>query len=118
MRRPDWFAYVGEFGSGTFGGLANPTSGPNAGYVSYQVPYDGEKIAPGMHARLLAPKTRLKLFYMSVGETDPRRVFHEAAYRDFMARGIQPVFATFKGGHDFEYFRAAMADFATRLFRQ
>jgi len=118
MRHPEWFAYVGEFGSGTFGGLANPTTGPNAGYVSYLVPYDGEKIAPGMHARLLAPATKPKLFYMSVGETDPRRVFQEAAYRDFKARGVEPVFTTFKGGHDFEYFRAAMADFATRLFHR
>lgn len=117
MRHLDWFGWVGEFGTGTFGGLANPTTGPNAGYVSYMVPYDGEKIAPGMHAKLLASATKPKLFFMSVGQSDPRRMFQEAAYQDFLKRGIKPVFVMLNGGHDWEFFRNGMIDMTARLFK-
>jgi enterochelin esterase-like enzyme len=113
MRNLQWFHYVGEFGSGTFGGLANPPSG----YVSYMVPYDPEKIAPGIHARLTDPATRPRLFYMASGATDPRTRYQRDAYQAFKQRGVDVVFTEFPGGHDFRFFRRAMADFVTRLFR-
>ncbi|MCC7463548.1 MAG: hypothetical protein IT480_13935 [Gammaproteobacteria bacterium] len=113
MRNLQLFNYIGEFGSGTFGGLANPPSG----YVSYRVPYDPEKIAPGIYRNLVDPATRPKLFYMSSGATDPRTVHQKAASEDFRNRGIDVVYTEFPGGHDFRFFRRAMADFVTRLFK-
>ncbi len=113
MRNLHLFNYIGEFGTGTFGGLANPTDG----YVSYLIPYDGEKIAPGLHANLTNPAIKPKLFYMSCGVDDPRLAFQKVAYEDFLKRGITPVFTSFPGGHDFEFFRAGLADFVPRLFK-
>jgi enterochelin esterase family protein len=113
MRHLELFNYVGEFGTGTFGGLANPPSG----YVSYAIPYDPEKIAPGIYKNLLAPATRPKVFYMSCGELDPRHASQKLAYEDFRKHGIEPVFMTFPGGHEFKFFRRAMADYVARLFK-
>ena len=113
MRHLDLFDYVGEFGTGTFGGLDNPSDG----YVSYMIPYDPEKIAPGIYKNLANPATKPKLFYMSCGELDPRLASQRKAYEDFKAHGIEPVFMTFPGGHEFKFFRRAMADYVTRIFR-
>ncbi len=113
MRNLQLFNYVGEFGSGTFGGLANPASG----YVSYMIPYDPEKIAPGIYKNLVNPATKPKLFYMSSGATDPRTRFQKEAYEDFRKRGIDVVFTEHPGGHDFRFFRRAMSDFVGRLFK-
>ncbi|MBC2666101.1 hypothetical protein H7F51_11290 [Novosphingobium flavum] len=112
MRNLPLFDYVGEFGTGTFGGLANPS-----GYTSYLVPYDPEKIAPGIYKNLVDPKTKPKLFYMSCGQDDPRLPFQKQALADFRAHGVQPVWADYPGGHDYRFFRAGLADFASRLFR-
>ena len=112
MRHLDWFDYVGEFGTGTFGGLDNPTDG----YVSYMIPYDPEKIAPGIYKNLKDPAVKPKLFYMSVGAQDPRRTFQEKAYQDFKAHGDDVVFETYPGAHEFKFFRRAMADYVTRIF--
>ncbi len=113
MRNLHLFDYVGEFGTGTFGGLANPTSG----YVSYLIPYDPEKIAPGIYKNLVNPATRPKLFYMSCGEQDPRFSSQKAAYEDFKKHGIEPVWMPFPGAHEFKFFRRAMADYVTRIFK-
>jgi enterochelin esterase family protein len=113
MRHLNLFNYVGEFGTGTFGGLANPASG----YVSYAIPYDPEKIAPGIYKNLLDPATRPKLFYMSCGEQDPRLASQKLAYEDFKKHGIEPVWMPWPGAHEFKFFRRAMADYVTRLFK-
>jgi len=113
MRHLDWFDYVGEFGTGTFGGLDNPTDG----YVSYAIPYDPEKIAPGIYKNLKDPAVKPKVFYMSVGAQDPRRSFQEKAYQDFKQHGIDAVWETFPGAHEFKFFRRAMADYVTRIFQ-
>jgi enterochelin esterase family protein len=113
MRHLELFSYVGEFATGTFGGLANPPGG----YVSYMIPYDAEKIAPGIYRSLLAPATKPKLFYMSCGELDPRLASQKLAYEAFRRHGIEPVFTAFPGGHEFKFFRRAMADFVTRIFK-
>ena len=113
MRHLDWFDYIGELGTGTFGGLDNPTDG----YVSYLIPYDPEKIAPGIYKNLTDPALKPKLFYMACGADDPRRPFQEKAYEDFKKHGFDPVWETFPGTHEFKFFRRALADFATRIFK-
>jgi enterochelin esterase family protein len=113
MRHLELFDYVGEFATGTFGGLANPPGG----YVSYAIPYDAEKIAPGIYRNLVNPATKPKLFYMSCGELDPRISSQKLAYEDFKKHGIEPVWMPFPGAHEFKFFRRAMADYVTRIFK-
>lgn len=114
VRHLDMFAYLGEFATGTFGGTKNPPSG----YVGYG-PWDPDRITPNLYEKLSDPATRLKLFYMASGAEDPRLPFQKAAYEDFKAHGVSPlVFEELPGGHEYRFFRRAMANFVTRIFKQ
>ena len=113
MRHLDMYDYIGEFGTGTFGGLDNPTDG----YVSYAIPYEPEKIAPGIYKNLVTTGVKPKLFYMSCGAQDPRVSFQQKAYEDFKQHNIDVVWKTFPGAHEFKFFRRAMADYVTLIFK-
>jgi enterochelin esterase family protein len=113
VRRLDLFGYLGEFATGTFGGTTNPPSG----YVGYG-PFQPDNFTPDLYKKLTDPATKLKLFYMSCGEADPRLPFQKAAYEEFKRRGVSPlVFESLPGGHEYRFFRRAMANFAMQIFR-
>lgn len=112
-RRMDLFGYLAEFATGTFGGTRNPPSG----YVGYG-PFVPDNFTPNLYRKMSDPKTRFKLFYMACGETDPRLPFQLAAYEEFKKQGVAPImFETLPGGHDYKFFRRAMANFAMQLFK-
>ena len=125
MRRLDMFAYLGEFSAGIFGGAApNPGAaegegGGDAGAVSAAGygPYDPDKMAPGMYKNLVDPAKKLKVFWMSVGTEDPRLPFQKLALEDFQKHGIQPIFNTYSGAHEWKVWRHSLNDFAPLLFR-
>ncbi len=112
MRHLDWFGYVGEFGTGIFGGADTPP----AGHSNYAA-FDPEEIAPGMIKNLRNPALKPKIFYMSVGDRDPRAPHQKKAYDDFRKEGVDVSFRTFPGGHDYKVFRESMADFVTLIFK-
>jgi enterochelin esterase family protein len=112
MQHLDWFSYVGEFGTGTFGGADSPP----AGHINY-IAFEPDRIAPGMIKNLLNPATKPKIFYMSVGERDPRAPHQHQAYEDFKKQGVEVSFRTFPGGHEMKVFRPSLAEFATLIFR-
>ncbi|WP_321473882.1 alpha/beta hydrolase-fold protein [uncultured Paludibaculum sp.] len=101
----DAFAWIAEFSSGIFGGVA-----------SYG-PFDIEKIAPGFYSDPSAINRKLKLFYMSCGTEDPRMPFHKKALQDFQSHQIKVTFAEFPGAHEWKVWRHSLADLAPRLFR-
>jgi enterochelin esterase family protein len=111
MRHLDMFGYLGEFGTGVFGG-SPPV--PSAGIYG---PYEPEKIAPGIYQNLVSPAKKLKVFYMSVGTEDPRYPYQKSALADFQKHGIEPVFKPFAGGHEWKVWRHSLADFAPMLFK-
>ena len=112
MRHLDMFAYVGEFSTGTFGGADTPPDG-HTNYIAY----DPDKIAPGMYKHLLDPATKPKLFFMAVGDRDPRSPYQKLAYEDFKRNGIDVTFKTFPGGHGDQAFGGAQVDFVQLLFK-
>jgi enterochelin esterase-like enzyme len=113
MRRLDLFSYLGEFATGTFGGTRNPPSG----YIGYG-PFNPDNFTSNLYKKLTDPATKLKLFYMSCGELDPRLPFQKAAYEEFKKQGVSPlVFEALPGGHEFKFFRRAMANFAMQIFK-
>jgi enterochelin esterase-like enzyme len=101
----DTFAYVAEFSSGMFGGVA-----------SY-APFDMEKVAPAFYRDPAATNNKLKLFYMSCGTEDPRLPFQKKALEEFQNRKIRVVFQTYAGAHEWKVWRHSLADLAPRLFR-
>jgi enterochelin esterase-like enzyme len=101
----DTFAWIGEFSSGIFGGVA--------GYGQF----DMDKIAPDFYKDPAATNKKLKLFYMSCGTEDPRLPYQKKALDDFQSHKIKVLFAAFPGAHEWKVWRHSLADFAQKLFR-
>jgi enterochelin esterase-like enzyme len=59
----------------------------------------------------------LDLFYLSVGEQDPRIDPTRNAVELFSANGPEVEFASFSGGHEWRVWRSSLHDFARRLFK-
>jgi enterochelin esterase family protein len=111
-RHLNWFDYIGEFGTGTFGGA----DAPPPGHINY-VAFQPDTIAPGMIKNLTNPATKPKIFFMSVGDRDSRYPFQKKAYEDFKAAGVDVSFRTYPGGHEVKVFRPSMAEFVTLIFK-
>lgn len=103
----DCFASVGVFSSGIFGGINNP-SGKE---------FDAEKEIPGLLSKSQTFNEKLKLFYISVGEQDPRFEFTKKAVNKFRESGLKVEFNYFPGDHEWQVWRKSLHDFASRVFK-
>ena len=103
----DCFASVGVFSSGIFGGINNP-SGKE---------FDAEKEIPGLLSKSQTFDEKLKLFYISVGEQDPRFEFTKKAVNKFRESGLKVEFNSFPGDHEWQVWRKSLHDFASRVFK-
>jgi len=106
LESPDYFASVGIFSSGIFGGINN-LSGKE---------FDAEKEVPGLLSKSQTFNNKLKLFYISVGEQDPRFEFTKKAVRKFQDVGLKVQFNSFPGDHEWQVWRKSLHDFASRVF--
>lgn len=107
LESPDCFASVGIFSSGIFGGINNP-SGKE---------FDAEKEIPGLLSKSQSFNEKLRLFYISVGEQDPRYEFTQKAVKKFRDSGLKVEFASFPGGHEWQVWRKSLYDFAQKVFK-
>lgn len=103
----DHFGSVGTFSSGIFGGITSP-SGKT---------FDAEKEMPGILTKAQSFNDKLKLFYVSVGEQDPRHEFTKAAVKKFRESGLKVEYNSFPGDHEWQVWRKSIHDFASRLFK-
>jgi enterochelin esterase family protein len=103
----DYFASVGIFSSGIFGGINNP-SGKE---------FDAGKEVPGLLSKSQSFNDKLKLFYISVGEQDPRFEFTKKAVKKFQDSGLKVQFNSFPGDHEWQVWRKSLHDFASRVFK-
>ena len=103
----DCFASVGVFSSGIFGGIKNP-SGKE---------FDAEKEIPGLLSNSQSFNGKLKLFYISVGEQDPRFEFTKKAVKKFQDSGLKVEFNSFPGDHEWQVWRKSLHDFAQMVFK-
>ena len=103
----DCFASVGVFSSGIFGGINNP-SGKE---------FDAEKEIPGLLSNSQSFNQKLKLFYISVGEQDPRIEFTKKAVKKFQDSGLKVEFNSFPGDHEWQVWRKSLLDFASKVFK-
>jgi enterochelin esterase family protein len=110
LEHKEKFGAIGVFSSGLFGGLAG--RGGAAPAV-----FNAEEQMPGLTTNSKAFNDQLKLFYLSVGEQDPRIEPTKKAVADFKAHGLKVEFASFPGGHEWQVWRKSLHDFAPRLFR-
>jgi len=103
----DKFSSIGVFSTGLFGGINN-----NAGN-----PFNAEEQMPGILTKAKAFNDSLKVFYISVGEQDPRLEPTKTAVADFKSHGLKVEFTSFPGGHEWQVWRKSLHDFTPRLFK-
>ena len=103
----DCFASVGVFSSGIFGGISNP-SGKE---------FDADKEIPGLLSKSETFNQQLKLFYVSVGEQDPRFEHTKKAVKKFRDSGLKVEFSSFPGDHEWQVWRKSLHDFTSRIFK-
>ena len=102
----DKFGSVGVFSTGLFGGINN------GGQM-----FNAEEQMPGILTGAKSFNKSLKVFYISVGEQDPRLEPTKTAVANFKAHGLNVEFASFPGGHEWQVWRKSLHDFAQRIFK-
>ncbi|MFC1551172.1 alpha/beta hydrolase [Candidatus Latescibacterota bacterium] len=105
----DRFASIGVFSSGLFGGIGR--GGATGGG------FNAEEQMPGLLTDSKSFNDKLNLFYISVGEQNPRIEFTKKAVESFRENGLDVEFASFPGAHEWQVWRKSLHDFAQRLFR-
>ena len=103
----DFFSSVGTFSSGIFGGIRNPS-----GAV-----FDAEKEIPGLLSRSSEFNKELDLFYISCGEADMRIEHTNRAVATMKESGLDVIFNSFPGNHEWQVWRKSLHDFASRVFQ-
>jgi len=107
LRNTDMFANVGVFSTGLFGGIARQGAAA----------FDPESVIPGILTNPGTFNNKLKVFYISVGEQDPRIEPTKKLIQTFKEKGLKVEFSSFPGGHEWQVWRKSLHDFAQKLFK-
>lgn len=107
LRNIDTFSHVGVFSTGLFGGIQRPDAAP----------FSPEDAVPGILTNPQLFNSKLKVFYISVGEQDPRIEPTRKLVDVFRSKGLNVAFASFPGGHEWQVWRKSLHDFAQRIFK-
>jgi enterochelin esterase-like enzyme len=103
LRYVDKFDWVGVFSTGLFGGIAEAN-------------FDAESTIPGILTNTTSFSNDLKLFYISVGEEDPRLNATSKFVNTLKQHKMDVEFQTFPGIHEWQVWRMSLQDFLPRLF--
>ncbi len=107
LRNIDMFANVGVFSTGMFGGISMPSAKA----------FDPEATIPGLTTKSELFNQKLKVFYISVGEQDPRIEPTRKMVEKFRSAGLNVQFASFPGSHEWQVWRKSFHDFAQKIFK-
>ena len=105
LNEPSVFANVGVFSSGIFGGIAG------------QADFDLEAAVPGMLSATDIFNKNFDVFFLSCGEQDPRINYTKAMAEKMRAAGVDVVFSSYPGDHEWHVWRKSFRDFAQLLFK-
>lgn len=104
LQHTDLFAHLGIFSTGVFGGIREASS------------FDAEKALPGLITNAPKYNKELKTLYISVGQDDPRITPTTKAVKDMQSQGLNIVFNTFPGDHEWQVWRKSLHDFVQKIF--
>lgn len=107
LRNTDMFANVGVFSTGLFGGIGRQPG----------TAFDPETVIPGILTNPESFNNKLKVFYISVGEQDPRIEPTRKLVQTFRDKGLKVEFASFPGSHEWQVWRKSLNDFTQKLFK-
>jgi enterochelin esterase-like enzyme len=103
LRNVDKFDWVGVFSTGLFGGITEAN-------------FDAENTIPGILTNTPVINNSLKLFYISVGEQDPRLDATNKFVNTLRQHKMDVEYQTFPGIHEWQVWRLSLQDFLPRLF--
>lgn len=106
LSHPELFSAVGIFSTGLFGGIAG--SGKT---------FDAEATLPGLISKSVQYNKDFPLFYISVGEDDFRIEHTRKAVAGMREGGLNIVFETYPGDHEWQVWRKSIHSFAQKLFK-
>jgi enterochelin esterase-like enzyme len=101
LRNLDKFSYIGEFSAG----------------ILSEAGFDYEKYIPGVISNPAAINQQVNLFWISCGTKDPRYAGHQNLISDLKSRGVEFEFHDLPAGHEWQFWRVQLHDFAQRLFK-
>ncbi len=101
LRNLDTFSYIGEFSAG----------------ILSEASFDYEKYIPGVISNPAAINQQLNLLWISCGTKDPRYAGHQNLISDLKSRGVEFEFHDLPAGHEWQFWRVQLHDFAQRLFK-
>lgn len=104
LQHTDLFAHLGIFSTGVFGGIREASS------------FDAEKALPGLISNAPKYNKELKTLYISVGQDDPRISPTTKAVKDMQSQGLNIIFNTFPGDHEWQVWRKSLHDFVQKIF--
>lgn len=104
LQHTDLFAHLGIFSTGVFGGIREASS------------FDAEKALPGLITNAPKFNKELKTLYISVGQDDPRISPTTKAVKDMQSQGLNIIFNTFPGDHEWQVWRKSLHDFVQKIF--
>ena len=107
LRNTDKFANVGIFSTGLFGGIASQSSDG----------FDPETVVPGILTDANKFNDALDVFYISVGEQDMRIEHTKKLIKKFNDNGVDVIFESFPGDHEWQVWRKSLHSFAQKLFK-
>ena len=100
LRNLDTFSYIGQFSAGIMGD----------GKFSH------DQYIPGVMGDPAGINRQLKLLWISCGTKDPRYDGHVSFVADLKKKGVNCEFHDSAYGHEWEFWRQQLRDFAQRLF--
>lgn len=109
LGNPGLFRYLGVFSSGIFGGVSF------GGQVASTV--DLEKEIPGLLKESSRFNKALDLLYISVGTDDPRLEATEKSVKTMKDNGLEVVFETYPGDHEWQVWRKSAYSFMQKIFK-
>jgi enterochelin esterase-like enzyme/acetyl esterase/lipase len=105
LRTPEVFGNVGLFSSGIFGGI----------FGSGEMDFENE--IPGMISATDKFNASHKVFYISCGEQDQRIVPTTAAVKKMREAGVEVIFESYPGDHEWQPWRKSLHSFAQKIFK-
>jgi enterochelin esterase-like enzyme len=100
LRNLDKFSYVGEFSAG----------------ILSEASFNYEKYIPGVIANPATINHKLKMLWISCGTKDPRYQGHKNLIEDLKNRGVNFEFHDLSAGHEWQFWRFQLHEFAQKLF--
>lgn len=104
LQHTELFAHLGVFSTGVYGGIREAGN------------FDAEKAVPGLISNKDKYNKDLKTFYISVGTDDPRITPTTNAVETMRSQGLNIVFNTFPGDHEWQVWRKSLHDFVQKIF--